>query len=81
VRSEAFAMARQGSRIPLSTLGLGALSVVMIAAGAIGLVEPDLVPQLARPAVAWSLIAVGVLMDVYAMLCIVRTFRSETGGM
>jgi uncharacterized MnhB-related membrane protein len=61
--------------IPLAPIVLSAFAVALIGAGVCGLVQPALVPPLARPAVAWSLIAVGAMLDTWAMLAIVQAAR------
>lgn len=55
------------------TNGLGSL---MLAAGVVGLLEPALVPQLARPAVAWSLIGVGLTLDVLSVVQLMAARRA-----
>jgi len=61
--------------IPLAPIVLSAFAVALIGAGVCGLVQPALVPPLARPAVAWSLIVVGAMLDTWAMLAIVQAAR------
>ena len=62
-------------KIPLAPIVLSAFAVALIGAGVCGLVQPALVPPLARPAVAWSLIVVGAMLDTWAMLAIVQAAR------
>lgn len=54
-------------RIPITGIGLSAVAMLFLGAGVFGLLEPAAVPQLASPAVAWSLIAVGIVLDVAAI--------------
>lgn len=54
-------------RIPITGIALSAVAMLFLGAGVFGLLEPAAVPQLAAPAVAWSLIAVGIVLDVAAI--------------
>ena len=63
------------SVISPSSIALMAIAVPFIAAGAIGLTSPELVPPLANPKIAWSLIGVGILMDAVASFQIVMTAK------
>ncbi|MEQ8663954.1 MAG: hypothetical protein RLW62_24300 [Gammaproteobacteria bacterium] len=67
-------------RVPLAALAQSLFAVSLIGAGICGLTQPELVPPLARPAVAWSLIGVGVLLDAWAVLAIVGAVRRTRGS-
>lgn len=54
--------------IPLAFVGLITVAMIFLGAGALGLLAPELAPPLARPALAWSLIAVGAMLDVGAIM-------------
>ena len=61
-----------GVTFPLTGIGLSTVAMLFLGAGALALLEPGTVPQLASPAVAWSLIAVGIVLDVAAIMSILR---------
>jgi hypothetical protein len=69
-----------GLPFPLPLLVLNAVGVACLAGGVCGLATPEMVPALSSPAVAWSLIAVGAMMDGYAMLGIVGHARRARGA-
>ncbi len=52
--------------LPISFVLLSGLGALSLAAGVVGLVAPEIAPPLASSAVAWSLIGVGLIMDVIA---------------
>jgi len=56
--------------------------MLFLGAGALGLFEPTTVPQLAAPAVAWSLIGVGIVLDAAAIGIVLsaRKTRARRGG-
>ncbi len=63
--------------VTISPMGI-ALSVVatlFLAAGVYGLLGPEAVPQLAAPAVAWSFIAVGIMLDAAAIFIVIGAAR------
>lgn len=69
---------RSPNPIPLPLLLVNGIGAMMMAAGMMGLVAPDVVPALARPAVAYALLGVGLMLDTAAVLSIVRiTARSR----
>ncbi|MGE0483529.1 MAG: hypothetical protein AB7Q81_05290 [Gammaproteobacteria bacterium] len=68
-----------GLPFPLPLLVLNTVGVACLAGGVCGLATPELVPVLASAPVAWSLIAVGAMMDGYAMLGIVSHARRARG--
>ena len=53
--------------VPASFLALTTVGGLCLAAGAVGLASPGLAPQLASAPVAWSLVGVGVVMDLLAV--------------
>ena len=63
--------------LPVAPIALSVFAVTLIGAGVCGLVQPALVPPLARPAVAWSLIVVGATLDTWAMFVILRAARRK----
>ncbi|MDP6183139.1 MAG: hypothetical protein QF609_04920 [Gammaproteobacteria bacterium] len=54
--------------IPVGFVVVTALASLFVGAGAIGLFAPDLVPSLSPPAVAWSLLGVGIVLDIGAVM-------------
>lgn len=69
-------MTRKAPGIPVAFIVINAIGSVMLGAGVVGLVEPTLLPQLSRPAIAWSLIGVGLALDVIAVVQLVASRRS-----
>lgn len=63
--------------IPFAGIGLSAVAMLFLGAGVFGLLEPASVPQLASPAVAWSLIAVGIVLDVAAILIVLGARKTR----
>lgn len=70
------------ARIPVMGLVLSMLATLFLGGGALGLIEPATAPQLAAPAVAWSLIAVGIVLDIAAIMVVLgaRKTRARRGG-
>jgi hypothetical protein len=60
---------------------LSMVAMLFVAAGAYGLMASEVVPQLANPVVAWSLIAVGSVLDAAAIFVVVgaRKMRRRWG--
>lgn len=52
---------------PIAFIVLSLVAALFLAAGVTGLFLPEVAPRLARPAVAWSLIGVGVVLDGFAV--------------
>ncbi|MGD9601547.1 MAG: hypothetical protein AB7O21_13970 [Gammaproteobacteria bacterium] len=63
--------ARPMSPVPVPLLLLNGFGTLMLGAGMLGLFAPDVVPALARPAVAYALIGVGLTLDLTAAAAIV----------
>ncbi|MGE0386827.1 MAG: hypothetical protein AB7Q97_19045 [Gammaproteobacteria bacterium] len=61
----------QGFPIPLHLLLANAVGAVMIGLGLVGLFAPQMVPALARPAVAYALIGSGLALDIGSVASIV----------
>lgn len=62
---------------PLAVNGIGA---VFLLAGVIGLFVPSLaqaIPGLSDPATAWTLLAVGVLLDAWSSFAIIQRLRQR----
>lgn len=68
--------------IPPMGIALSVVATVFLGGGAFGLLEPATVAQLGAPAVAWSLIAVGSVLDVAAITVVLRArkIRARQGG-
>ena len=72
------------SKLPASTLmacaALSVLAMALLVAGLLGLMQPQLVPALANPALSWPLIAVGGMLEsgsVTLLLSVLRQQRSQ----
>ena len=62
---------------------LSACGMSMLAAGVVGMTQPALLPALAKPSIAWPLIAVGGMLDsgaVAVLLGALRAGRRELNG-
>ncbi len=64
--------------VPVPLLLMNALGALMMAAGVMGLTAPEIVPALARPAVAYALIGVGLTIDIAAVVAILK-ITAKTG--
>ena len=62
--------------MPLGVLLISSIATLFMGAGAIGLFVPELVPALAKSTVAWSLIVVGIVLDLGAIFYFVSS-RSQ----
>lgn len=63
------------ARIPVGPIAANLVGVVLMGAGAIGLLAPDLtaaVPALGNPATVWTLIGAGLAIEFGSMLTLVR---------
>ena len=69
------------NQLPASVLlGCGALSMsgmAMLMAGMVGMTQPNLVPMLAQPSLAWPLIAVGGILESSAMTMLLGALRQR----
>ena len=54
--------------IPLGFVFVTTVATLFMGGGATGLFAPDLAPPLARPAVVWLLISVGIVLDIGALM-------------
>lgn len=61
----------------LAFVGLSAFAGMLLAAGVVGLATPELVPALGKPSVAWSLIGVGVVLDLWAIGTLLTSARTD----
>ena len=61
----------------LSCGALTAVAMLMLTAGLMGLLRPTLFPSLAQPAVAWSLIVVGAMLDTGAVTQLMLALRAQ----
>jgi fluoride ion exporter CrcB/FEX len=68
------------NRIPLPLLLVNGVGALMMAAGMMGLVAPDAVPALARPAVAYALLGAGLMLDAAAVMSILRITAKARRG-
>lgn len=64
--------------IPLAFIGLTSVAALFLGAGVVGLFAPDLLPPLASPAVAWSLLGVGIILDVGAVLQLLSSRKHDS---
>jgi len=58
---------KQRASFPWGVVLISSFASLFICAGAAGLLMPELVPSLATSTVAWSLIAVGLILDLGAI--------------
>lgn len=58
---------KKRASIPWGAIITSLIASLFLCAGVAGLLMPELVPKLARPAVAWSLIGVGIVLDLGAI--------------
>ena len=66
--------------VPPTFILLSVIAMVFLAAGILGLFAPTVVPPLASPKVAWSLIVVAVVMDGAAVVNVVMAVKERAGG-
>lgn len=59
--------------LPLPLLVVNLVGMLMMGGGAAGLAVPEALPGLARPAVAWSLLGAGLLLDLGSAVGIALT--------
>jgi hypothetical protein len=55
---------------------LSVVALVLLVAGVVGLASPELVPAMAKPMVAWSMIAIGLMLDGAAAVVLLASRRS-----
>lgn len=74
-------------RLPKSVLvscgALSAFATLLLTAGMLAVMQPGLVPALAKPSIAWPLIIVGGMLEsgaVTMLLSALRTRGRETGS-
>jgi hypothetical protein len=73
-------VASKGEGLPAGAIAVNVLGGLFLAAGLLGLFAPDVlgaVPALTDPATAWSLVGVGIALDVGAALTIVGHVRAR----
>jgi hypothetical protein len=63
--------------LPIPLLLGNAVGMLMIAAGIGGLTVPEAMPALARPAVAYALIAAGLTLDLTTAISIIRRVGAQ----
>lgn len=56
---------------------LSACGMSMLIAGLVAMTQPDLIPVLAKPSVAWPLIAVGGMLETGAMTMLLGALRAK----
>jgi hypothetical protein len=72
--------ASKGAGLPLGAVAVNVMGGLFIAAGLIGLFAPDVVkavPALTDPTTAWSLVGVGIALDVGAALTLLGHVRAR----
>lgn len=75
------AAATKPAAFPIGAVVANAVGVLLLAAGLVGLLVPDLanaVPALGDPTTAWTLLGAGIALDVGAAVAIVAHFRSRS---
>lgn len=64
-------------RLPPLFFAVSAVAGLALGAGAVGLFAPTVIPALADPAVAWSCIGVGVLMEGWGASMVLAAARER----
>ena len=68
-------------RLPASVLmcygALSAIAITMLIAGGLALTQPNLVPALAKPAIAWPLLIVGGMLESGAVAVLLGALRAQ----
>lgn len=70
----------KGPGLPMGAIAVNVLGGLFLAAGLLGVFAPDVlkaVPALTDPATAWSLVGVGIALDVGAALIILGHVRAR----
>jgi hypothetical protein len=67
-------------KLPPSFLVLNGVAMLFLIGGILGLVMPETLPPLASPAVAWSLISVGVILDLFAVAQLLRAVKAANSA-
>jgi len=71
----------QSATLPLGPLIVNGIGSLLLLAGVIGVFVPSIaqsVPGLADPVTAWTLLAVGVVLDGWSCLAIVQRLRRKS---
>lgn len=74
------AAASKGAGLPMGAVAVNVLGGLFLAVGLMGLFAPDVlkaVPALTDPMTAWSLVGVGIALDVGAALTILGHVRAR----
>lgn len=72
--------ASKGAGLPMGAVAVNVLGGLFLAVGLMGLFAPDVlkaVPALTDPTTAWSLVGVGIALDVGAALTILGHVRAR----
>jgi hypothetical protein len=64
-------------RLPLGWLAVSAVANLLIVGGLLGLVNPALVPAISAPKIAWTLLGVGIAIEVVAVIALVQALRGN----
>ena len=68
-------------RLPAAVLmrysALSAFAMLLLLAGALALTQPNLVPALAKPAIAWPLLIVGGMLESGAVAILLGALRTQ----
>ena len=68
-------------RLPASVLmcygALSAFAMTLLIAGMLALTQPDLVPALAKPSIAWPMIIVGGMLESGAVTMLLSALRAQ----
>jgi hypothetical protein len=60
---------------PASFFVLSVVASLLLAGGLAGLLVPELLPPLAHPPVAWALIGVGAVFEIWSVAMLLATTR------
>ncbi|CAG0933442.1 MAG: hypothetical protein EFKGCFLK_00424 [Rhodocyclaceae bacterium] len=67
-------------KLPPAFFALSTAASLFLAGGVLGLFAPRVLPALASPPVAWSLIGVGVTFEAWAVAILIGTARRNAAG-
>jgi hypothetical protein len=70
---------RSALRLPPLFFAVSAVAGLALGAGAVGLFAPDVVPALADPAMAWTCIGVGVVLEGWGAAMVLTAARARGG--
>jgi len=70
---------QSAQKLPPSFFALSTAASLFLAGGVLGLFAPLVLPPLAAPPVAWSLLGVGAAFEAWAVAILIGTARRNAG--